>query len=325
MPSIAILDAGTLRFDDESAWRSLATLGQLAIHPRTACDTASVVAAAKDAEVVLSNKVPLTREVILQLPQLKLISVLATGYNNVDLQTAAEHGITVCNVPSYSSESVAQHTLALILELLNHIGEHNQLVQKGEWVAETEFCFWRKPVIELRGQTVGILGWGEIGRRVGELVHAFGANLLAFSRSQRHTPTWETGFRWGSVDEIFAQSDILSLHCPQTPETEGIVSRERLASMKPGARLINTSRGGLVDEVELADALRSGHLAGAAIDVVSKEPMIAGHPLLDAPNCIITPHMAWGSEPSRLRMVEISRRNIEQFLAGSPVNVVSQP
>ncbi len=318
---IVVLDADTLGFEKD-AWAGLAALGELELHPATDHCPEAAIARATGAEVVLTNKVPLRSEVLSALNELKLVSVLATGYNVIDLEMAATRGVTVCNVPAYSSASTAQHAVSLILELCNHCGLHNQSVQAGDWIRSPHFCYWKKPVFELNGRTVGLVGFGDIGRRVGAILHAMGARIQAHVRNPRNAPDWE-GFRWVGRDELFATSDIVSLHCPETPENSGFVGAGLLARMKPGAMLVNTARGGLINEQALADALRNGHLAGAAADVVSAEPMAADNPLLGAPNCIITPHIAWASEPSRRRLVDISAENIKAFISGKPQNVVT--
>ena len=317
---ICVLDADTLGFD-ATAWAELDALGELELHPATEHSIEAVIARAAEAEVVLTNKVPLRGDVFAVLSELKLISVLATGYNVVDLEAASARGVTVCNVPAYSSSSTAQHAVALILELCNQCGLHNQSVQAGDWIRSPHFCYWKKPLFELTGRTVGMVGFGAIGRRVATILHAMGARIQACVRNPRNAPDWE-GFRWVSREELFTTSDIVSLHCPETPENHGFVNANLLAGMKPGAMLVNTARGGLVDEAALADALRGGHLAGAAVDVVSAEPMAADNPLLGAPNCIVTPHIAWASEPSRRRLLDVSVDNVKAFLAGEPQNVV---
>lgn len=317
---ISVLDADTLGFD-ESAWSGLAALGELTLHPSTKHSRDSVLAHAADADVVLTNKVPLRSDVISSLNNLKLVSVLATGYNIIDLPAAQAQGVTVCNVPAYSSASVAQHTVALILELCNNCGLHSQSVHAGDWVSSPQFSYWKKPLVELTGLTVGMMGFGDIGRRTATILHAMGARIQACVRTPRDAPDWE-GFRWVDRDELFVSSDIVSLHCPETPENHGFINEALLATMKPEAMLINTARGGLIDEQALAGALRSGQLAGAAVDVVSAEPMVADNPLLGAPNCIITPHLAWASEPSRRRLLDVSAQNLKAFFDGAVQNLV---
>ena len=318
---IAVLDAETLGFEAE-AWSSLTELGDLQLHAFTAHTKEAVLEHAAGAEVVLSNKVPLDADVLAELPDLKLISVLATGYNNVDLDAARERGIVVCNVPAYSSASVAQHTVALLLELCHQCGAHNASVQAGDWVRSRQFCYWKQSPLELTGLTVGLMGFGDIGRRTGAILHAMGARIQACVRTPRDAPDW-AGFEWVDAATLFATSDIVSLHCPETTENHKFVNADLVATMKQTAFLINTARGGLVDEAALAEALFQGHIAGAALDVVAVEPMRKNNPLLGAPNCIFTPHIAWASEPSRRRMLKISAGNIAAFWQGKPQNVVS--
>lgn len=318
---ISVLDADTLGFD-ESAWQELSALGELTLHPSTGSDDRAVLANAADADVVLTNKVPLSAAALARLKQLKLISVLATGYNIIDLEVTQANNITVCNVPAYSSASVAQHAVALILELCNHCGLHSESVRQRDWVRSTHFCYWKKPVVELTGLTVGMMGFGDIGRRTGAILHAMGAQIQACVRTPRDAPDW-AGFRWVERDELFTSSDIVSLHCPETPENRGFVNAALLGMMKRSAMLINTARGGLVDETALANALCRGQLAGAALDVVSTEPMLTDNPLLGVPNCIITPHIAWASEPSRRRLLDVSVKNVSAFVDGQPQNVVN--
>lgn len=318
---ISVLDAQTLGFDD-SVWQALADLGALTLHPTTGHRLDAVLEHAEGADVVLTNKVPLGSDALAALTDLKLISVLATGYNIIDLAEAKARGVTVCNVPAYSSASAAQHAVALILELCNHCGLHSRSVHEGDWTRAPLFTYWKKPVIELTGLTVGMMGFGAIGRRTATILHAMGARIQACVRTPRNAPDW-AGFRWVDRDELFETSDIVSLHCPQTAETTGFVDAERIARMKPGAMLVNTARGGLVDESGLAKALQTGQLVGLAVDVLSAEPMAPENPLLGAPNCIITPHIAWASDPSRRRLLDISAENIKAFSAGRPQNVVS--
>ncbi|MBK1857829.1 D-2-hydroxyacid dehydrogenase [Cerasicoccus arenae] len=320
---IAILDAGTFNFDNLGPWEPLHQFGEVEIFERVPYEVDAIVNKCQGYDIVLTNKVPINAETIAQLPNLKMISVLATGHNIVDGSAARERNIPVCNAPNYSTQSVAQHTLALILELCNNVGLHSQSVHEGDWTRSEHFTYWKKPHIELTGATVGFIGWGEIGQRVGELVRALGANVLAYSRSRRNTPDWPNGFRWGDLGEVFAESDVLTLHCPQTSENLGFVNRERLISMKKTAFLVNTARGTLVDESALLDALQTGQIAGAALDVISKEPMTKDNPLLGAPNCYITPHVAWSSLPARRHLLEITFANIQAYLNGSPQNVVN--
>ncbi len=321
---IVILDAGTFYFDNDEPWTVLGEFGELIIHQHTShADTESIVERCQGCEVVLTNKVPLSAETLARLPGLRLISVLATGYNVIDGQAARAQGVTVCNAPSYSTQSVAQHTLALMLELTNHVGLLSESVHAGDWTRCEEFCYWKKPLFELAEATVGFVGWGEIGSRVGGLVRALGANVLACTRSRRGAPDWASGFRWSELDEVFAESDLITLHCPLTPENTGLVNAERLASMKSTAFLVNTARGALIDEPALVEALKSGGIAGAALDVVSAEPMKPDNPLIGAPNCLITPHVAWSSWPARERLLEITCANLRAYWDGAPQNVVN--
>ncbi len=318
---IIVLDAGTLDFDD-AAWAALRELGDVQLYASTATDAAAIRQCIGEAEVVFTNKVPLSADVLEAAPNLKFIGVLATGYNVVDTAAAARFGQTVCNVPTYGSATTAQHAVALILELCNHVGQHSASVHAGDWVRSELFSYWQQAPRELASMTVGIVGFGTIGRRVAAILHAMGAKVIASARTERNTPDYD-GFEWASNEVIFERADLVSLHCPETSETSGFVNAALLATMKPGALLVNAARGGLVCEVSLGAALRSGTLGGAAVDVVRKEPMAADCPLLGAPNCLITPHIAWASEPARRRLLATSVDNLRQFIAGHPVNVVS--
>ena len=318
---IIVLDAGTLDFDD-AAWSALRELGDVQLYTSTATNALAITQCIGEAEVVFTNKVPLSADVLEAAPNLKFIGVLATGYNVVDMAAAARFGQTVCNVPTYGSATTAQHTVALILELCNQVGQHSASVHAGDWVRSELFAYWQQAPRELAAMTVGIIGFGTIGRRVGAALNMMGAKVLASARTERNTPDYD-GFEWASNEMIFARADLVSLHCPETSATSGFVNAALLATMKPGALLVNTARGGLVCEVSLGAALRSGTLGGAAVDVVRKEPMAADCPLLGAPNCLITPHIAWASEPARRRLLATSVDNLRQFIAGHPVNVVS--
>jgi glycerate dehydrogenase len=308
---IVVLDSYTLNPGDLS-WSEFEALGSLSVHERT--PASQVADRASDAEVVLTNKTPIDKEVLKLLPRLQYIGVLATGCNVVDLEAAATRGVVVTNVPAYGTASVAQHVFALILEHCNHTGEHAVAVREGDWVRCPDFCFWRHPLLELEGLTMGIVGWGHIGQAVGRIAQAFGMNVLFHSRSAL-----------GSVDleTLFAKSDFVTLHCPLTEATKHMVNASRLGLMKPSAFLINTGRGGLVDEAALAQALNEGALAGAGLDVLSVEPPAANNPLLTAKNCLITPHQAWASVAARRRLMDIAVANLRGFLGGKPVNVVN--
>jgi glycerate dehydrogenase len=318
---IVVLDAATLDFPD-SAWAGLRALGDVVLHALTSSDNAVIVERCAGADVVLTNKVPLNAAVLGELPGLRLVSVLATGHNIVDGKAARARGVPVCNVPGYSTMAVVQHTLALILEWQNQVALHDTAVRAGEWVRSPKFAFWKTPLREIAGDTVGIIGFGSIGARVGDVLHTLGANVLAHSRNRRGAPAWGP-FAWAEVEEVFERADVVTLHCPQTPENTRFVNAALLARMKPTALLVNTARGGLIDEVALAAALRAGRPAAAALDVVTDEPMRADCPLLGLPNCLITPHIAWASEKARSRLLESTAANLRAFAAGTPQNVVN--
>jgi glycerate dehydrogenase len=317
MAEIVVLDGYTLNPGDLT-WDALHTLGPCRVYDRS--EPQEVVARALLAQVVLVNKVALGAEEIRQLPNLRYIGVLATGTNVVDLEAARDRGIPVTNVPAYSTSSVAQLTFALLLELTHHAGEHARGVREGCWSRAPDFCYWETPLIELDGLTLGIVGLGRIGRAVAELARAFRMEVLAFTRRPESV---SAGVRSVDLETLFRESDVVSLHCPQTPETTRLVNANRLALMKPTAFLLNTSRGALVDEQALADALNEGRIAGAGLDVLSAEPPAPDHSLLTARNCIITPHLAWGTRAARERLMRTAVENVRSFLAGQPVNVVN--
>ena len=314
---IVILDAYAANPGDMS-WDEFAALGELTVYDRTAPE--DVAARIGDAEVVFINKVRLTDEIFAACPNLKLVSILATGYNIVDLAAAKRRGITVCNVPGYSTRAVVQMTFALLLEICQQVGLHSGAVHTGQWQSCPDFCFWDRPLIELDGKTMGIVGYGAIGSAVGTVAQALGMKLLVTARHEKPVPE---GARFVSLPELLAQSDVVSLHCPQTAENARMIDAGALAQMKDGAILINTARGGLLDEQAVADALRSGKLLAAGMDVVSAEPIRADNPLLTAPNCFLTPHIAWAPLETRRRLQAISAENLRAFLAGKPQNVVN--
>lgn len=314
---IVILDAYAANPGDLS-WDEFATLGDLTVYDRTAQEDAA--ARIGDAEVVFINKVRLTDEIFAACPNLKLVSILATGYNIVDLAAAKRRGITVCNVPGYSTRAVVQMTFALLLEICQQVGLHSGAVHTGRWQTCPDFCFWDRPLIELDGKTMGIVGYGAIGTAVGTVAQALGMKLLVTARHEKPVPE---GARFVSLPELLAQSDVVSLHCPQTAENARMIDAGALAQMKDGAILLNTARGGLLDEQAVADALRSGKLLAAGMDVVSAEPIRADNPLLTAPNCFLTPHIAWAPLETRRRLQAISAENLRAFLAGKPQNVVN--
>lgn len=317
---IVVLDGCAANSGDIS-WDGLAQYGELTVYDRT--DDADVIARIGDAELITTNKTVIDRHTMESCPKLKYIGVLATGYNVVDLDAAKEHGIVVTNVPAYSTDAVAQFTFALLLELANQVGVHNSSVKDGGWVRSKDFSYSVMPTMELYGKTMGIIGYGSIGQRVADIAHAFGMKVLVSSRTEKKLP--EGGWiRWVSREELFAEADVISIHCPLFPETKGMINREAIGLMKRTALVINTARGGCIIEQDLADALNSGRIAGAAVDVVSQEPMKEDNPLLTAKNIIITPHIAWAPREVRQRLLQIAGDNMGAFLAGHPINVVNR-
>lgn len=315
---IVVLDGRALNPGDLS-WDFLNPFGTVRIYDRTPEE--EIVARIDDAQIVIINKTPITAATLDACPSVELICVQATGYNVVDCAAARARGIPVCNVPDYGTNAVAQFTFALLLELCHNVGHHTQAVHQGRWSAQPDFCFWDMPQMELYGKTIGIIGFGRIGRAVGKIANAFGMKVLAYNRS-RHPEGKGIG-TYVDLDTLLSQSDIVSLHCPLTAENTGIINAEAIRKMKDGAFLINTARGPLLDEQAVADALRSGKLRGAASDVVSREPILEDNPLLSAPNCIITPHMAWAPIESRQRIIDCTARSIRAFLEGNPINTVN--
>jgi glycerate dehydrogenase len=311
---IVVLDGHTLNPGDLD-WGELAKLGDLQVYPRTAPE--ELLPRAEGAPVLLTNKTPLRREDLALLPGLRYVGVLATGTNVVDLPACKERGVVVANAPGYGTASVAQHTLALLLELSCHVGRHSERVREGGWSAAKDFSFWERPLVELADLTMGVVGYGDIGRAVGRLSRAFGMRLLVATRSRP-----EDGVDWVDRAELLERADVISLHCPLTPETESMIDAGALSLMKPTAFLVNTARGALVDEAELAASLRAGRLAGAALDVLREEPPPADHPLLGLASCIVTPHIAWATRAARERLLKIVVDNLTGFLAGRPRNVV---
>jgi glycerate dehydrogenase len=316
---IVVLDGYTLNPGDLT-WEGLEALGTLEVHERT--DPSRVVQCSQNAELLLTNKTPLTAETLKQLKTLRYIGVLATGYNIVDVKAARELGIPVSNIPTYGTASVAQFAFALLLELCHHVGLHSDAVRAGEWANNKDWCFWHTPLVELAGKTMGIVGLGRIGRDVGKIADALGMRVIAHDSVQTHPPSYP-GFRWVGLEELLRESDVVSLHCPLFPETEGLINARRLRLMKPTAFLINNSRGPLTVDQDLADALNAGQLAGAAVDVLSAEPPAATNPLLTAKNCLVTPHISWATKEARLRLMGLAVDNVKSFLAGKPQNVVN--
>ncbi|MBS4195706.1 D-2-hydroxyacid dehydrogenase [Lederbergia citri] len=320
MLNIVVLDGYTLNPGDLD-WASLERLGNVTIYDRTNAD--EIIQRSADAQIVLTNKTPMTRETLSALPNLQYIGVLATGYNIIDTEAAKERGIIVTNVPTYSTQSVAQLVFALLLELCHHVGRHSDAVYEGEWTRSIDFSFAKSPLIELAGKTIGLIGLGRIGRQTAQVAQAFGMHVLAVG-SGRRTPPEVAGVEWVELEELMERSDVVSLHCPLTPNTEKLINAEKIALMKKSAFLINTSRGPLIDEQALADALNEGGIAGAAVDVLSTEPPEAYNPLLSARNCVITPHIAWATKEARERLMEIAVSNVQSFIKGNAVNIVNQ-
>ena len=301
------------------SWDVLHQFGDVTIYEQTAPEDA--VARIGDAEIVLINKTPITAELLDACPNLRLICVQATGYNVVDCDAAKARGVLVCNVPSYGTNAVAQFTFSLLLELCNQVGHHNRMVHDGAWCSCPSFCFWDTPQMELADKTIGIIGFGRIGRAVGKIANAFGMKVLAYNRSQ--CPEGAAIAQYVDLDTLLQNSDIVSLHCPLTAETTSLINAETIKKMKDGAILLNTARGPLLNEQDVADALESGKLRGAAVDVISREPMVSDNPLLGAPNCIITPHMAWTPVESRQRIIDSTVSSIQGYLNRKPVNTVN--
>jgi glycerate dehydrogenase len=317
---IVVLDSRPLA-QDGSAWAPLRALGEVEVYEHS--NEQQARARVRDATVIITNRVPLTAELIAQAHALRLIAVSFTGYDVVDIAAAHRKDIVVANVPEYGTKSVAQYVFALLLELCHHVGLHAEAVRAGEWAHSTSFSFWKTPLVELAGKTMGIVGFGHIGRDVGELAHAFGMSVLAFDQARVAPPSHQP-FELANLDELFEHADVISLHCPLTPETAGLVNSPRLRRVKAEAFLINTARGGLVVEADLAEALNERRLAGAAVDVVSQEPIRPDNPLLAARNCLITPHIAWATEEARKRLLATTIANVVNFLNGRPTNVVKR-
>ncbi len=310
---IVILDGYTENPGDLS-WDGFAALGDLTVYYRTPSD--DIIPRIGDAEIVITNKTPVSAQTFAACPQIRYVGVLATGYNVVDIQAARERSIVVANVPTYGTAAVAQHTFALLLELCHHVGAHNAAVQRGKWTNGQDFCFWDAPLTELSGKTMGIIGYGRIGRAVANIARAFGMQVLACSA--------HGGDGQVSLDEVLTQSDVISLHCPLTSENEKFINRDAISRMKDGVMIINTARGQLIDEAALREALLSGKVCGAAVDVASVEPIRAENPLLGLANCIITPHIAWAPKESRQRLMDVAVSNLASFLKGEPVNNVAR-
>lgn len=312
---IVILDGHAINPGDLS-WDCFRVFGEVRYYDRTETEE-DTIGRIGDAQIIILNKTAITESVLAACPNIQLICILATGYNVVDIQAAAKRGIPVCNVPGYGTDAVAQFTFALLLELCHHVGHHSQVVHEGKWSRCPDFCFWDTPQMELAGKTMGIIGYGSIGRAVGNIARAFGMKVLAYSRTNRG------GEEYVTLGDLLRQSDVVSLHCPLFPETRGIINKETIALMKDGAILLNTARGPLIDEAAVADALRQGKLRGMAADVAAQEPIPADSPLLSAPNCILTPHIAWAPLEARQRVLDRAVENIQAFLDGHPIHVVN--
>lgn len=317
---IVILDAYTTNPGDLS-WEIFNEFGEVTAYDYTPEDL--IVERCKDAEIVIDNKVVFTKEILDQLPKLKYIGMLSTGFNVIDTAAAKENGVTVCNVPTYSTSAVAQLTFALILEIYNQVGVHSEAVHNGEWTNCRDFCFQKTPLVELANKTIGLIGYGKIGSEVARIADAFSMNILCYVPSQKPQPNFRN-FRFVSLEELAKNSDIVSLHCPLTPETTGIINEEFISLMKKNAIVINTSRGPAIDEKALSEALDSGRIAAAGVDVLSTEPPKADNPLLTCKNCFITPHIAWAGFETRERLVGVVYENLKSYLSGKPINIVNK-
>lgn len=318
---IVVLDGYTENPGDLS-WSELEKLGSVTAYDRTAYAESPLIAERiGDAEIVVMNKTPISRETIDKCPNIKLIAVLATGYNVVDYNYAREKGIPVVNVPTYGTASVSQFSIALLLEICHHIGHHSESVHAGNWANNADWCYWDYPLIELEGKTIGIIGFGRIGQAEGRIAKALGMNVLAYDLFPNDSGREIA--EYVGLDELYACADVITLHCNLTPENTGMINKESIAKMKDGVILINNARGQLIDEQDVADALNCGKIAAAGLDVVYTEPIRADNPLLKAKNCIITPHISWAPKESRQRIMDATVENIRAFLAGAPVNVVN--
>ncbi len=316
---IVILDGYTENPGDLS-WEGFEKLGDLTVYDRTPAD--KIAERIEGAEAVIINKTPLSAETIAGCPTLKYIGVLATGYNVVDVQAAKDRGIPVCNIPTYGTAAVGQFAIALLLEICHHIGEHSQSVHNGDWESCVDWCYWNYPLIELDGKTMGIIGFGRIGQTTARIAQALGMKVLAYDQYENKSLESDT-MKYTTLDDLLAKSDVISLHCPLFESTQGIINKDSIAKMKDGVIILNNSRGPLIVEQDLADALNSGKVAAAGLDVVSTEPIHGDNPLLKAKNCIITPHISWAPKESRQRLMDIAVDNLEKFLAGKPQNVVN--
>lgn len=317
---LVVLDGYTLNPGDLN-WEGIKKFGNLEVYDRTA--ESLIVERCKGAEIIFTNKTPLRESVLSQLPDLKYIGVLATGYNVVDVDYAKTRSIAVANVPGYGTASVVQMTFALLLELCQHVQSHSDSVRQGDWASSPDFCYWNYPLIELEGKSIGIIGFGSIGQKVADIATAFGMNIIGFSRT-RSDQSHRKNFKWAELDDLLKESDVVSVHCPLFPETQGIINKDSLRLMKRTAFFLNTSRGPLMVDQDLADALNEGIIAGAGIDVLSVEPPSANNPLFKAKNCLITPHIAWATKEARSRLMGIAENNLSSFLNQKPINIVNK-
>ncbi len=319
MNKIVVLDGYTENPGDLS-WEGLEKLGETTVYDRTPLHL--IVERAQGANIILTNKTPITKETLAQLPDLKYIGVLATGYNVVDVEAAKQMNIPVCNIPTYGTDSVAQMCFALILEFYNRVGLHDEAVKKGEWSSSPDFCFWKSPLIELKGKTIGFIGFGRIGQRAADIAEAFGMNGIAYDlypSDQNH----RKNFKYVEQDELFQTADIISLHCNLTAENTGFINKEAITKMKNNVLIVNTSRGPLINESDVIQALKDSEIGGLAADVLTVEPPSENHPLFTAPNTLITPHISWATYEARKRLMDIAVNNVENYLAGKAVNVVA--
>ncbi len=320
---IVVLDGYTLNPGDLD-WKGLETIGDCTVYDRTSLtDVQEAIDRIGDAEIVFTNKTPMPKSLFDACPNIKFVGVLATGYNVVDVNAAKDKGVIVTNIPTYGTAAVGQFTIALLLEICHHIGHHNNAVHEGKWENNADWCFWDYPLIELDGKTIGIIGYGRIGQATGKIAQALGMKVLAYDEYKNPNLVTET-CKYAELDELLKESDVIALHCPLFPSTQGIINKENIAKMKDGVIILNDSRGPLIVEEDLAEALNSGKVAAAGLDVVSSEPIKGNNPLLKAKNCIITPHIAWAPKESRKRLMDIAVNNLQAFVAGEPVNVVNK-
>lgn len=322
---IVVLDGYTLNPGDLS-WKAIEKFGDLVVYDRTSFDRSNddlIFDRIRDADIVFTNKTPLSENVIKRAGKLRYIGVLATGYDVVDVKAASQKGIAVTNIPSYGTATVSQMAMALLLEICHHVGVHDESVHRGDWSNSPDWCYWHYPIIELAGKTMGIIGYGRIGQSTGKAAQALGMNVLAYNPSKNNSLENET-MKYADLDELLSSSDVIVLHCPSNESTKGMINKNSIAKMKDGVIIINNSRGALIVEEDLAEALNSGKVAGAAVDVVSSEPIKEDNVLLKAKNCIITPHISWASKEARQRIMDMAADSLARFLSGNPINVVNK-